>query len=484
MEMSIHSVEVLHAHSLQSQLETTDTLCTMIYVHLQGMGGGDRCCVGGCDNDRRKPEKWVVKSHVSYLQWHSFPSDEKKKKDWEINIGKGLEAFTAGTCKKVCSNHFVDARPTEANPHPTLSLVASDKRKSPRKRRTIQKAAGMKKVKCSLDTPQDPENTEDQPPPPPLPSLTFAHLTRECDVRLHTGFKNADMFRLVFQTVENKARRMQYWKGQKQTLLEARNSTVAEEYKRPGPKRALSREQEFLMVMMRLRMGLSVEDVSFRFQVATGLASSVFQTWIRLMRKELSWLIIWPSKAATKKNLPSCFQKWYANVRCIIDCTEVFIETPSSLDVQAQCYSEYKHHTTIKILIAINPNGLITYVSDCYGGRASDKFIVKDCGFLDLIEPYDEVMADRGFKIRDDLMTRMASLAIPPSTRTGMQMTSAEVSATSRLANVRIYVEQAIGRMKWFRILSNEMPMLLLPNCDDIIVTCCALCNLLDPLCI
>ena len=81
-------------------------------------------------------------------------------------------------------------------------------------------------------------------------------------------------------------------------------------------------------------------------------------------------------------------------------------------------------------------------------------------------------------------MTRMASLSIPPSARTGMQMPSTDVSETSCIANVRIYVEQAIGRIKWFRILSNEMPMLLLPNCDDIVITCCALCNLLDPLCV
>ena len=55
-------------------------------------------------------------------------------------------------------------------------------------------------------------------------------------------------------------------------------------------------------------------------------------------------------------------------------------------------------------------------------------------------------MTDRGFKIREELMMYQADLCIPPSSRVGMQMTSEQVKETSR--NIRIYVEQAIGRQK------------------------------------
>ena len=133
---------------------------------------------------------------------------------------------------------------------------------------------------------------------------------------------------------------------------------------------------------------------------------------------------MWPSKGQIWRQLPQCFRRVYPNVRCIIDCTEVFTETPSALDVQATLWSEYKHHTTIKFLVAITPNGAPSYVSPCYGGRATDKFIVQDCGFLKLLQPFDQVMADRGFKIREELMMYQADLCIPPSSRVGMQMTS------------------------------------------------------------
>ena len=39
--------------------------------------------------------------------------------------------------------------------------------------------------------------------------------------------------------------------------------------------------------------------------------SSVFITWIKLMSKELSVLIIWPSKQQVNNTLPACFKKLY-----------------------------------------------------------------------------------------------------------------------------------------------------------------------------
>ena len=103
-----------------------------------------------------------------------------------------------------------------------------------------------------------------------------------------------------------------------------------------------------------------------------------------------------------------------------------------------------------------------------------------------MIEPYDEVMADRGFKIREDLMKHMATLCIPPSWASSMQLLPRDVREASNIANVRIYVEQAIGRLKVFLLLKNELPISLLSLhvADDIVHVCCSLCNLLPPLCI
>lgn len=93
-----------------------------------------------------------------------------------------------------------------------------------------------------------------------------------------------------------------------------------------------------------------------------------------------------------------------------------------------------------------------------YGGRASDVHIVRNSGFLNNIQRYDLVMADRGFKIREDLLAIGSNLAIPPSSAACMQMHCRDVKETSQIANVRIHVERAIRRIKIFRILKSNSP--------------------------
>ena len=118
----------------------------------------------------------------------------------------------------------------------------------------------------------------------------------------------------------------------------------------------------------------------------------------------------------------------------------------------------------IIFLVSISPNGFITFLSDCYGGRASDKYITKDSGFYNLLERGHQVMADRGFQIKDEPLLHFCSLEVPPGAPMKSQMTSAEVEKDKDVANLRIHVERAINRTKRFRILKNTLPVSLLQH--------------------
>ena len=114
-----------------------------------------------------------------------------------------------------------------------------------------------------------------------------------------------------------------------------------------------------------------------------------------------------------RQHLPKCFKK-YKNIRCISDCREVHVQSPSNFEAQGNQYSSYKGHTIYKFLVAIAPNGAILFVSDAYEGSISDKEIVRVSGFLDFLNPGDVVMADRGFLIKELLNERHVKLIIPP----------------------------------------------------------------------
>lgn len=172
-------------------------------------------------------------------------------------------------------------------------------------------------------------------------------------------------------------------------------------------------EQEFLLTVMRIRLGCFLQELAFCFEVSEALVSRILTTWIKLMKAELSWLIVWPERRIISRNLSEVFKKYYLRCCIIIDYTEFFIATPSSLEAAALFWSNYKHHSTIKVLVGITLSGLINFVSDCNGGRAADKFIVQDSGFLQFLQPNDQIMADRGLKIEEMLAFYQCSLAIP-----------------------------------------------------------------------
>ena len=70
--------------------------------------------------------------------------------------------------------------------------------------------------------------------------------------------------------------------------------------------------------------------------------------------------------------------------------------------------------------------------------------MTQDCGLIDLLEPGDVVMADKGFDIQHLLAPKKAILNIPPFMGGKEQLTLQEEADTRRIASVRIHVERAI----------------------------------------
>ena len=95
-----------------------------------------------------------------------------------------------------------------------------------------------------------------------------------------------------------------------------------------------------------------IKENDERTNFYTGLPSwSVFQEifnflqkWLEVMYHRLNFLIKWPLREVIKENMPPTFKQLYPNCICIIDCSEIFIETPKKYEARSITYSNYKRH--------------------------------------------------------------------------------------------------------------------------------------------
>ena len=70
--------------------------------------------------------------------------------------------------------------------------------------------------------------------------------------------------------------------------------------------------------------------------------------------------------------MPMSFRKYLkTKVAVIIDCFEAFVDKLSNLAARSATWSQYKHHNTVKFLIGISPQGVITFILNGWGGRAN-----------------------------------------------------------------------------------------------------------------
>lgn len=148
------------------------------------------------------------------------------------------------------------------------------------------------------------------------------------------------------------------------------------------------------------------------------------------------------------------------------------------MKARAETWSNYNHQNTIKYLIGITPAGSISFLSDGWGGRASDKLITLDSNFLNKLDHGDVILADRGFLIREELASVGATLKIPSFTKGKWQLSGSCGDTSRQLSRVHIHVERVIGQLKNFQILNSVIPISQVDMLDHIVTICAGLTNL------
>jgi DDE superfamily endonuclease/Helix-turn-helix of DDE superfamily endonuclease len=229
-------------------------------------------------------------------------------------------------------------------------------------------------------------------------------------------------------------------------------------------------EESLLLFLMKLKLNLSFPVLASYFNVSEKTARRCFYCTLDLTYKAVKDYIIWLDKSTIQARLPASFKALFPNARVIIDASEIECQRPSTQHQRVQMYSNYKSRFTVKFLLGIAPSGEITFVSKAFGGRTTDTEITIKSGFIDLIEPGDEVLADKGFPhIETNLANNGGVLVMPPFKSGSKQFSEHENKSGYQIASVRIHVERCIARLKVFKIL-NFLPTHMLPYIDKILV--------------
>ncbi|XP_065060352.1 uncharacterized protein LOC135687672 [Rhopilema esculentum] len=321
----------------------------------------------------------------------SVKLNSDKRKEWiRLLRGttKGHKEWTPGQSDMVCSMHFVDGRPTLENPNPTLNLGYDKPAKKPRRElvraappvmtprssspateasssysatseitSTVQDLCGSsafpKDEECQkcleisslMDSKVSVIKMENYALKENIAKLSkkleslklkkddvkgpqrmsAAFLKSDEQIKFYTGIQSLVIFNAIFALFRPYLPNLVLWRGSK-TII----STKARPTGNKGlMSQKLCGKDQFLLVMMRLRLGLLLNDLACRFEISPSTCSRIFSTWMRFLSRILGdALIVWLEKDIITTNLPDVFKGPYSKTRCIIDCTEIAIERP------------------------------------------------------------------------------------------------------------------------------------------------------------
>ena len=307
--------------------------------------------------------------------------------------------------------------------------------------------------------------------------VSFLSLERECYAlreEKHELYGTIESFRMSIESFESDKKRLKFYTGLDSIhAVKAIFNLIAPAIE-DHHLSSLLKFNQFLMVLMKLRLNLTDQDLGYRFGISQSTVSKIWMKVINVMYVRLKSFIMWP------KTMPLTFRDNFS--KCIF---EIYCERPSDLMARAQTYSHYKHHNTVKFLIGISPQGVISYISKGWGGRVSDKYLTENCGLLNCILPGDQILADRGFNVQESVGFYCAEIKIPPFTKGKKQLSQIEVDTARQLSLVRIHVERVIGLLRnKYTILQSTLPIKMI-MCNDgensvldkIVVICSVLCN-------
>ncbi|XP_045781879.1 uncharacterized protein LOC123878621 [Maniola jurtina] len=427
---------------------------------------------------------------------HLFPKDPKLKKQWEKVIRR--KNFVATLHSRLCRNHFQESDYVGESAytgypqicrylkkgtipsifpwstHVSTTPTSRARRYLARSRRQID--FGQPTVDESIPEPSTSteieistiieSSTEDITPKAISVSTqcgsTLGILSLEAmrgnnkTIHFYTGLENYDKFMLLLDTLTPMCYNLNYLRS---TVM---NVCVRD---------------QMLITMMKLRRYLPDFELAFLFGISETNVANIFITWINFMYEIWNLIDIWPTKELVEYFMPEAFKRGFPSTRIIVDTTEIPITKPGNPIAQQVTFSNYNHKNTVKAMIGATPGGLISYISECYGGSVSDRQIIERSELVNRCDSGDSIMADRGFNVQDIFATKDVTINIPTYLKGKTQIPGIRIVQDRKLASKRVHIERIIGLAKTYKILKSELSPYHVALSSRILFICAFVCN-------
>ncbi|XP_040068666.1 uncharacterized protein LOC120841760 [Ixodes scapularis] len=338
---------------------------------------------------------------------------------------------------RICSAHFIQGAPSDDPVHPDYAPSRFLYRKAPtsqnvqrynrQQARSTKRGAAEPKDVSSDQAPTDPENIE---------AVVCCESSTRCDVSVATTLSSKDIEHLKAENASLKStlaetqhqlhetsKLLKEYKATNLNLIAGINKDSATQAALHSDIRVkfytgivslhlfnalltfilsvwqpdvtcLLPQEQLVLVLMKLRLGLLNEDLACRFKVSVTTVGAVFHAWLDILSHNLGKLIVWPSRRAVSRNLPTAFgDPIFKNVIGAYYCVTK--------------WSRYFHL-----------GGM--------GGRVSDKELTLKSGLLNLVNEGDVYLVDRGFRCQEMFAAKGARLLIPAFTKGKNQLSGAE----------------------------------------------------------
>ncbi|XP_043245634.1 uncharacterized protein LOC122393536 isoform X1 [Amphibalanus amphitrite] len=423
------------------------------------------CCVPGCTNRSGDKNKYA---------FYRFPSNKLIRQRYIRAIRR--ENFTPTEHTRICSWHF----PNGKKAGPVRFPWNEGKRINlPDDTRPHHSSPGNRRQDAAVEM-------EDAVLGPPVHSEAMLsaenELLKQHIKRLETAAAYQQQ-RFCYNQISHSEQLVTYYTSLSRAMFETLVTYVSmcDFTYHTFKVTTMTLEDQILLVLMKLRHNFGHTDLSVRFNKSVATVTNVFRTFVSIFAEALFKPIFgkgMPSREKNSQSMPASFRK-FRHCRTTLDCTEIRIQRPDSCEGRSSTYSAYKAANTFKVMVGVAPNGTVNFVSDVYGGNASDKLIVETSGLLEQLTTGDLILADKGFPIKDIVPDGVT--VNTPAYLFQPQFTKQEVMHNREVAEARVHVERAIQRLKYYTILDG-IPHQYRNMIDNIVRVCAFLTTAQSPI--